>query len=92
MSQFFIQCEPIFFHCYTVIETTSPCYYCVGTRLRRMTNIDDGADIGSFHDKSPQKKFFLTTTSLILMKIVLCGYPIAKTYWCKYYVSTTNTF
>ena len=58
MSQFFIQCEPIFFHCYTVIETTSPCYYCVGTLLRKMTNIDDGADIGSFHDKSPQKKFF----------------------------------
>ena len=48
--------------------------------------------IGSFHDKLPQKKYFLTTISLILMKIVVCGYPIAKTYWCKYYVSTTNTF
>ena len=40
---------------------------------------------GSFHDKSPQKKnFFLTTTSLILMKIVVWGYLIAKTHWCKY--------
>ena len=34
----------------------------------------------------------LTTTSPILIKIGLCGYLIAKTHWCKYYVSTTNTF
>ena len=26
-----------------------------------------------------KKKIFLTTTSLILMKIGVCGYPIAKT-------------
>ena len=34
----------------------------------------------------------LTTTSPILIKIGVCGYLIAKTHWCKYYVSTTNTF
>ena len=34
----------------------------------------------------------LTTTSLILMKIGVCGYLKAKTHWCKYYVSTTNNF
>ena len=31
-------------------------------------------------NKSPQKKIFLTTTSLILIKIGVCGYLIAKTH------------
>ena len=39
-----------------------------------------------------KKNFFLTTTSPILMKINVCGYLIAKTHWCEYFVSTTNTF
>ena len=39
-----------------------------------------------------KKNFFLTTTSPILIKIGVCGYLIAKTHWCKYFVSTTNTF
>ena len=37
------------------------------------------------------KKFFLTTTSLIL-KIVIYDYFIAKTHWCKFLVCRTNTF
>ena len=34
----------------------------------------------------------LTTTSLILIKIGVCGYLIAKTHWCKYCIFTTNMF
>ena len=39
-----------------------------------------------------KKNFFLTTTSPILIEIGVCGYLIAKTHWCKYYVSTINIF
>ena len=34
----------------------------------------------------------LTSTSLILIKIGVCGYLIAKTHRCKYCISTNNTF
>ena len=48
--------------------------------------------LGHFMTNRHKKNFFLTTTSPILIKIGVCGYLIAKTRLCKYYVSTTNTF
>ena len=64
------------------LKLTSPiCQTCLQPTSHTCKNLKpkSGTCNGSFHDKS--QKIFLTTTSLILIKIGVWGYLTAKIHW-----------